>query len=80
MAVVAQPLSEASSLRRDHVQDPANGSKAAKTLVKQPLGPGVLIFGCRNSSTDFLYCDTVKVGTNLSGQPVMTNGAIHNRV
>ncbi|KAG2438015.1 hypothetical protein HXX76_005629 [Chlamydomonas incerta] len=37
------------------------GSAAAVSAagVQQP-GPGVLIFGCRNSTEDFIYCDTIE--------------------
>ncbi|KXZ51504.1 hypothetical protein GPECTOR_12g467 [Gonium pectorale] len=32
---------------------------ARNSSVEQPLGPGLLVFGCRNSAEDYLYSETI---------------------
>ncbi|KAG2450636.1 hypothetical protein HYH02_004476 [Chlamydomonas schloesseri] len=37
-----------------------SAAAAASAAAHQEPGHGVLIFGCRNSSEDFIYCDTIQ--------------------
>ncbi len=55
--VVVRKLAQRGTVALDGAAAPDSS-----VTVKQQLGPGVLIFGgCRNSSTEYIYADTIQV-------------------